>query len=161
MQKQDSFFHDAQPQLLSSPIILSLPLQPTGKRIYEEVWSIAHQILKKNSRYFEKENLWWNEKNWKELLDSSADPKQRSGTQPFVLKMVDRQGYSCSQCNWTEKCSGCVIEPNETVCIYDWLKKCHIAIEWHSQMIEDEYNPTSNEVMRHSSINMMDVEIEE
>lgn len=75
--------------------------------------------------------------------------------------MVDRQGYSCSQCNWTDKCSGCVIEPTENICIFDWLKKCHIAIEWHSEMIEDDYNPTSNEIMRHSSINEMDNEIEE
>lgn len=28
-------------------------------------------------------------------------------------------------------------------------------------MIEEDYNPTSNEIMRHSSINMMDNEIEE
>jgi hypothetical protein len=68
-----------------------------------------------------------------------------------VLKTVDRQGYSCSQCNWVQKCSGCIIEPGISP-IKDFLKKCHLAIEWHSNMIEEEYNPMSNEIMRHSSI---------
>ena len=67
--------------------------------------------------------------------------------------MVDRQGYSCAKCNWVDKCSGCVIEPSVNKLIPDFLKICHIAIEWDSKMIEEEYNPTANEVMRHPSIN--------
>mmetsp|Transcript_42310 Transcript_42310/g.64887 ORF Transcript_42310/g.64887 Transcript_42310/m.64887 type:complete len:187 (+) Transcript_42310:3547-4107(+) len=127
-----------------------LPIKPTGRRIYEEVWSIAHKILRKDSKYLKKSNLWWNQKNWRELMMSEKG--KQGNLKPFVLKTVDRQGFSCSQCNWVQKCSGCVIEPNEGLQIKDFLKKCHLAIEWQSQMIEEEYNPTSNEIMRHPTI---------
>ena len=42
-------FAKYQPQLLTSPIVLLLPRKPTGRRIYEEVWSLAHNILAKDS----------------------------------------------------------------------------------------------------------------
>ena len=45
--------------------------------------------------------------------------------------------------------------------IKDFLKKCHIAIEWHSNMIEEEYNPMSNEIVRHSSIEISETDDEE
>ena len=35
------FFTPFQPQLFSSPIIFQMPLKPTGKRVYEEVWAVA------------------------------------------------------------------------------------------------------------------------
>jgi hypothetical protein len=45
---------------------LSLPSKPSGYRIYEEVWSIAHNILQKNSKFFQKEDAcWWKKKDWK------------------------------------------------------------------------------------------------
>ena len=75
--------------------------------------------------------------------------------------MVDRQGYSCARCNWVDKCSGCVIEPDPNRYIPDFLKICHIAIEWDSEMIEAEYNPTANETMRHPSIFKFDDDVEE
>lgn len=75
--------------------------------------------------------------------------------------MVDRQGYSCAKCNWVDKCSGCVIEPSVNKLIPDFLKICHIAIEWDSKMIEEEYNPTANEVMRHPSINQFEDDVED
>ena len=84
----------------------------------------------------------------------------KGSIKPFVLKMVDRQGYSCSQCNWVQRCSGCVIEPSSEL-IPDFLKKCHIAIEWNSALIEEEYNPTSAEIMRHPSIYEHDDDVED
>ena len=54
-----------------------------------------------------------------------------------------------------------MIEPDATVPIDDFLKKCHIAIEWHSNMIEQEYSPTSNEIMRHNSIFDFEEDVEE
>ena len=45
--------------------------------------------------------------------------------------------------------------------IDQFLKKAHIAIVWHSQMIEDEYNPSSNEILRHSSIMSEEADMEE
>jgi Ubiquitin carboxyl-terminal hydrolase len=58
---------------------------------------------------------------------------------PFILKIVDRSGFTCSQCNWMEMCSGCLLSPSEEV-IDDFLKKMHIAIEWHSSLIEEDYD---------------------
>ena len=48
-------------------------------------------------------------------------------------------------------CSGCILEPSQML-IGDFLKKCHLAIEWNSQLIEEDYSPVSSEIMRHSSI---------
>ena len=135
-----------------------LPLKPTGRRIYEEVWAIAHNILKKDGKFIPHDQLWWNQNDWKEKMN---DAKFEGGLKPFVLKTVDRQGYSCSQCNWVQKCSGCVIEPTEVIPIKNFLKQSHIAIEWHSKMIEQEYNPTSNEIMRHPSIYDFEEDVEE
>ena len=64
--------------------------KPTGRRIYEEVWSIAHRILKKDSKFLERDQLWWNQKNWDEILKNRRDPASRGGLKPFVLKLVDR-----------------------------------------------------------------------
>jgi hypothetical protein len=61
-----------------------LPSQPSGLRIYQEVWSIAHNILKSSSKYLDHDKLWWRQENWKELL------KDKKGLKPFVIKTVDR-----------------------------------------------------------------------
>jgi len=45
-----------------------LPFIPTGRRLYEEVWAVACNILKKSSIYHDSKNLWWEQKNWKDLL---------------------------------------------------------------------------------------------
>lgn len=70
-----------------------LPSAPTGRRIYEEVWAVAHNLLHKNSKFLKKENLWWNQKDWPKEM---ANRKEEKGLKPFVIKMVDRQGFSCS-----------------------------------------------------------------
>jgi hypothetical protein len=41
-----------------------MPLKPSGKRIYQEVWAVAHTMLKKNSIYHQKEKLWWEQEKW-------------------------------------------------------------------------------------------------
>lgn len=74
---------------------------------------------------------------------------------PFVLKTVERSGYSCSQCNWMKLCNGCILSPTDDY-VEDFFKKCHLAIEWHSSLIEEEYNPKANEVLHHSSIALKD-----
>lgn len=47
-------------------------------------------------------------------------------------------------------CSGCILSPTEEY-VEDFFKKCHLAIEWHSSLIEDEYNPSANEIIHHAS----------
>jgi hypothetical protein len=36
-------------------------------------------------------------------------------------------------------CSGCILSPGNEK-IEDFFKKMHIAIEWHSILIEEDYN---------------------
>jgi len=59
LKKAYYFFNQYQPQLIASPFIFILPAKPTGRRIYEEVWAVAQNILKKSSIYHHKKNLWW------------------------------------------------------------------------------------------------------
>ncbi|CDW76980.1 ubiquitin carboxyl-terminal hydrolase 15 [Stylonychia lemnae] len=117
------FFNPYQPQLIASPFIFILPAKPTGRRIYEEIWAVAQNILKKSSIYHHKKNLWWEQKNWEEKLNFKPDEIQQY--KPFVLKTVERSE--------------------------DFPRLCHLAIEWHSSIIEEDYNPAANEVIHHSS----------
>ena len=43
-------------------------------------------------------------------------------------------------------CSGCILSPSDDY-IEDFFKKCHLAIEWNSSVIEDDYNQAVNEVL--------------
>jgi hypothetical protein len=126
-----------------------IPFKPTGIRVYEEVWAVASSILKKNSIYHDKRNRWWEQANWEDKLHSLMN-KEESSFKPFVLKIVDRSGYTCSQCNWMQMCSGCILPPSHEI-IDDFFKKMHIAIEWHSSLIEEDYNQEVNEVIHHPS----------
>ena len=85
-------FSEQQPQLLSSPIVMYLPLMPTGRRIYEEVWSMANVLLKNPKKI---SLPWWQNPDWEKILDQKKD---KGMLEPFVLKYVDHSGYSCSLC---------------------------------------------------------------
>ena len=123
-------------------------MKPNGRRIYEEVWAIASSILKKNSIYHDKRNRWWEQANWEDKLNSLHHKEEIF--KPFVLKVVDRSGYTCSLCNWMSMCSGCILTPGNDI-IEDFFKKMHLAIEWHSSLIEEDYNQEINEVIHHKS----------
>jgi hypothetical protein len=43
-------------------------------------------------------------------------------------------------------CSGCVLAPGEEF-IEDFFKKAHLAVEWHSSLIEEEYDHEVSEVI--------------
>jgi hypothetical protein len=101
------------------------------------VWAIASSILKKNSIYHDKRNRWWEQANWEDKLNSQHNKEEIF--KPFVLKVVDRSGFTCSLCNWMSMCSGCIMSPGNEK-IEDFFKKMHIAIEWHSILIEEDYN---------------------
>ena len=135
-----------------------LPFCLTGKRLYEEVWAVANNVLKKTSAFHDLKNLWWEQRNWQSKLVKRESEIQQF--KPFVLKSVERSGFSCSSCSWMEMCSGCVIPPSDEF-IDDFFKKCHIAIEWHSGLIEEDYNPQNNEVIHHATTQDKDIIDEE
>lgn len=64
LKKAYYFFNPYQPQLLSSPVIMTLPIYLSGRRLYEEVWAVACNLLKKSSIYHDNKNLWWEQRNW-------------------------------------------------------------------------------------------------
>lgn len=66
VKKQHYFFNPYQPQILGTPIIFILPKCPSGRRVYEEVWAVAQNILKKSSIYHNMKNLWWEQANWQD-----------------------------------------------------------------------------------------------
>ena len=72
-------------------MILLLPIKPTGRRVYEEIWSVASVLLKKSSIYHNKKNRWWEQKGWEDKIAKDNDTYK-----PFVLKTVERSGFSCS-----------------------------------------------------------------
>ena len=56
---------------------------PTGRRIYEEIWSMAQILLKKPSKF---SNPWWEAPEWRKIVESR---KAKGTLEPFVLKFVD------------------------------------------------------------------------
>lgn len=53
-------------------------------------------------------------------------------------------------------CSGCIMSPSEEV-IDDFIQNMHIAIEWHSSLIEEDYDHQINEVIHHASTEDKDI----
>jgi hypothetical protein len=147
IKKQEVMFQEYMPQLISTPIIICIPRKPCGRRLYDEVWAIASNLLKPNSKFQRPSMRWWERKDWKTFV------KRDEGIyKPFVLKMVDRMGYACSQCHWTDKCSGCLIEPTDApIFLEDLINNSFLAIEWNSQLLMENYNQTANEVVEHAS----------
>ena len=37
------------PELITQPMVIRFPQEPTGREIYDEVWALAHGILKPDS----------------------------------------------------------------------------------------------------------------
>jgi hypothetical protein len=151
--KESRIFSQLQPSFVSSPIVLTVPLFPSGRRLYEEIWMMAQILLRKDSKFLNPDEqrdgvLWWTDLTSSKELMTEAENK---GTlQPFVLKYVDRQGYNCSKCNWTAKCSGCIVDPNEQR-IPEFIKYSNLVIEWDSDMIGEFYDSTVNEMLKHKS----------
>ena len=54
-------------------------------------------------------------------------------------------------------CSGCVLPPTDEY-IENFFKKAHLAIEWHSSLIEEDYNNSINEVIHHKSTSDKDIQ---
>ena len=51
-----------------------------------------------------------------------------------------------------KRCSGCLILPTDApIFEEDFIKKCFIAIEWHSKQLADNYNAVASEVVEHAS----------
>ncbi len=78
-------------------------MQPSGRRLYDEVWTVASNMIKHNSKYQQPNCRWWERKDWQMNIDKPIIFK------PFVLKVVSRNGQQCSRCHWSEGCAGCVI----------------------------------------------------
>ena len=124
-----------------------LPTVPSGRRVYDEVWASAHVMLRPNTRFHRPTIRWWERKNWREATRGG-----KGIFAPFVLKAVDRSGLVCGICHWLKKCSGCIVLPTDApIFDEDFIKKCFLAIEWHSKSLSDGYNPVSNEVVEHAS----------
>jgi hypothetical protein len=127
--------------------LLWIPRYPSGRRLYDEVWTVASNLVKPNSKLQKPGNRWWERKDWEKYLDSNSIFK------PFILKSVQQDGISCSRCHWTKGCAGCVIEPTDTPdFIKDLSENSIVAIEWHPESLADNYNPLISEVVEHSSV---------
>ena len=143
VKKENNPFQEFQPQLIATPILISLTRKPSGRRVYDEVWAIASNFLSPDCKYQKPSVRWWERRDWPVYLKSSEGIYK-----PFIIKTVDRQGYACSKCHWTLKCSGCIIEPTDApIYLEDLLNNSFLAIEWNSETVELFYNQTMNEVV--------------
>lgn len=148
VKKDEVSFTPFAPQLIASPIVLNIPRKPSGRRLYDEVWSIASTLLRANCKFQRPSLRWWETKNWKQTV---KDPNNTF--KPFILKTVDKSGYACSRCHWTEKCSGCIVEPTDSPVFMDNLvENSFLAIEWCNTSLTDNYNQAAHEVVEHSTV---------
>ena len=68
-----------------------------------------------------------------------------------MLRFVQRNGLSCSECHWTKRCAGCTIYPGDAEKQQLWTAP-FVAVDWHPSLLEEHYNPTANEVIEHTSV---------
>jgi len=69
IKRSEYIFSEYVPQLISNPLVFTLPTVPSGRRIYDEIWATAHVLLKPNSRFHRPMTRWWERKNWREYTD--------------------------------------------------------------------------------------------
>ena len=93
-------------------------------------------------------NLWWEKENWQTELADSMKKHSTTELKPFVLKAVQRNTMNCYNCSFEENCSGCIVPPGEEALV-DFFARSNLIIEWHSSLIEEDYNPSSNFVIEH------------
>ena len=117
----------------------------TARELYEEVWSRSYQYLDSSSPYRERNNLWW-------VSRYDLNQKQTRGYKPFVLKMVESDGMTCSKCSWLNKCFGCPINASDEI-VPDLFYKTFLAVEWDAKLLESAYNTAASEIQLHRSVN--------
>ena len=145
--KRDGRFPPVQPQIISQPFVLTLTSNPSGRRIYDEVWTFASKLVKSNSKLHRPIQRWWERKDWVKCIEKGAICK------PFIIKTVTLNGFNCSKCHWTLRCSGCIIEPTDPPMFVDNLfETLALAVDWHFGTLTENYNPQVSEVIEHSSV---------
>ena len=134
--KDSKFYLSAStPQLVSIPFIIKIPTMPSGRRLYDEIWTMSSNLLKHNAKCQKSVNRWWERKDWKNHVSEFAMFK------PFILQYVQKNGLSCSKCHWFKGCAGCIIEPNDAPQFIDDLgSEPTIVVEWHSETLVENYN---------------------
>jgi len=94
-----------------------------------------------------KENLWWEQENWDEILKMNSE----SGVfTPFCIKTVEKGKNICSTCNILKRCNGCILPPSCDI-IEDFFPKSNLIIEWNSELIESQYNSSATDLIIHNS----------
>lgn len=78
------------PQLLSMPFLLQVPKHPSGRRLYDEVWTLASSMLKHTTKMNKPTHRWWERKDWEDNIN------QQNVFKPFILKTVKMNGLNCS-----------------------------------------------------------------
>ncbi|XP_065891186.1 ubiquitin carboxyl-terminal hydrolase 32-like isoform X2 [Dysidea avara] len=118
--------HKLRPNLFGIPVIVPCATSSTHYNLYKEVWrQIKRLVVPK-------------------LVKSTDEPEF-----PFTLKMVARDGLSCSQCPWYRFCRGCLLTCNDTV----FASKCdYLAIDWDPTVRHIRYQSALERPIDHESI---------
>lgn len=158
IQKNPFLFAEYMPQLIQTPIMLTVPYKPTGRRLYDEIWTYARNMLVKTAESHNFNNRWWEDPNWEENLDERHGISKQY--KPFIVKTVNHTGLNCSRCPVSAKCAGCIIHPThhsasdrgEDPYIQNMPLNVYLAIDWNTTELETFYNMQASEVVEHSSV---------
>lgn len=113
-------------------MIFKFPLKTSGFRIYQEVWAVAHSILKQDSEAVLKDNLWWESDNWDDIVKINHE---NGVFTPFVIKTIMMGKQTCCACNFVKKCNGCILLPSTDI-LENFFPQSNFVIEWNSELIE-------------------------
>lgn len=131
------------------PFVVSVPKNPSGRRLYDEVWTLAAGLVKHNSKLNKPTHRWWERRDWEKNIGAQSVFK------PFVLKTVKMNGLNCSKCHWMVGCSGCMVQPYDApLFLEDFGEDSTLVVEWHSETLQEHYNSMASEVVEHSSVNL-------
>lgn len=72
--------------------------------LYDYIWEKYEYII--NNPLKIKNTCWWN-------YDDIIEKKNIRYCSPFVIRILQKDTNTCSQCEWYKFCPGCVLNPFE------------------------------------------------
>ncbi|XP_072909594.1 ubiquitin carboxyl-terminal hydrolase 32 isoform X1 [Hemitrygon akajei] len=140
MMRTELYFLSSQknrPSLFGMPLIVPCTIHTRKKDLYDSVWIQVSRLASPLPP--------------QDASNHAQDCDDSMGYQyPFTLRVVHKDGNSCSWCSWYRFCRGCKIEcSNERACVGN----AYIAIDWDPTALHLRYQTSQERICEeHESV---------
>uniref|UniRef100_A0A8B9JRA0 Ubiquitin carboxyl-terminal hydrolase n=1 Tax=Astyanax mexicanus TaxID=7994 RepID=A0A8B9JRA0_ASTMX len=140
MMRTELYFLSSQknrPSLFGMPLIVPCTVHTSKKDLYDAVWIQVSRLASPLPP--------------QEASNHAQDCDDSMGYQyPFTLRVVQKDGNSCSWCPWYRFCRGCTVECNEDRAA---LGNAYIAVDWDPTALHLRYQTSQERIVEeHASV---------